>query len=119
MFQLTNNTFKSKHSFEDRCQEVYRVLEKYPDRVPIICEKLRNNQPDLDKTKYLVPWDLTIGQFVWVIRKRMTLNASQAIYITIDGRIPPTSAVLGHIYHDLKDKDGFLYLKYTTENTFG
>ena len=118
-FTLTKDNFKSKYSFEERCKEVTRVLEKYPDRVPIICEKLNNDQPTLDKSKYLVPWDLTIGQFLWVIRKRMSLTQNQAIYVTINGRIPPTSSVLGHFYNDMKDGDGFLYLKYTTENTFG
>ena len=32
-----------------------RILEKYPERVPVICEKLGNDLPDLDRYKFLVP----------------------------------------------------------------
>ena len=31
----------------------------------------------------------------------------------------PMSNILGHIYDENKDKDGFLYVKYCEENTFG
>ena len=42
---------------------------KYPDRVPVIVERLPKAQiGDLDKKKYLVPVDLTIGQFYFLIR---------------------------------------------------
>jgi GABA(A) receptor-associated protein len=47
-----------------------RIRAKYPDRIPVICEKaLKSNLEDIDKKKYLVPSDLTVGQFVYVIRK--------------------------------------------------
>jgi GABA(A) receptor-associated protein len=47
-----------------------RVRSKYPDRIPVICEKAaKSNVPDIDKKKYLVPSDLTVGQFVLVVRK--------------------------------------------------
>lgn len=112
-------SFKTKYSFEARCNEVNNILRKYPDRIPVICEKLKKDQPDLDKVKYLVPWDLTLGQFIWVIRQRMKLKSEEALYITINGSIFPTSSVIGYIYNDNKDADGFLYLIYTKENTFG
>jgi hypothetical protein len=31
--------FKKKHTFEYRFNETYRILQKYPDRIPVICEK--------------------------------------------------------------------------------
>ena len=44
---------------------------RYPDRIPVICEKdPRSDIPPVDKRKYLIPMDLTVGQFVYVIRKR-------------------------------------------------
>ena len=47
--------FKDKFSFEKRLVESTRIMEKYPDRVPIICEKSGNSPdiPDIDKNKYL------------------------------------------------------------------
>ena len=77
-------TYKSEYSFIYRKNESHRLISKYPDRVPIICESLitnNQNEPLLDKTKYLAPIDLTIGQFQYVIRKRMSLNKEKAIFL--------------------------------------
>ena len=31
--------FKDKHPFEDRKEEATRIINIYPERIPIICEK--------------------------------------------------------------------------------
>ncbi|KAF3677024.1 Autophagy-related protein 8C [Capsicum annuum] len=69
--------------------------------------------------RYLVPADLTVGQFVYVIRKRIKLSAEKAIFIFIDNVLPPTGAIMSAIYDEKKDEDGFLYVTYSGENTFG
>ncbi|KAK9203503.1 hypothetical protein WN943_013758 [Citrus x changshan-huyou] len=68
---------------------------------------------------YLVPADLTVGQFVYVIRKRIKLSAEKAIFIFVDNVLPPTGAIMSAIYEEKKDEDGFLYVTYSGENTFG
>jgi GABA(A) receptor-associated protein len=66
--------FKDLHDKEDRISESTRIRAKYPDRVPCIVEKAEKSDiPTIDKKKFLVPSDLTIGQFVYVIRKRIKL----------------------------------------------
>ena len=116
-----NGDFKSRISFEDRKDESTRILKKYDDRIPIICEKSNTNDsmPTIDKIKYLVPADLSIGQFMYVIRKRLTLKPEQAIFLFIDNTLPPASELISSIYTKYKDEDGFLYVKYSGENTFG
>ena len=74
---------------------------------------------DIDKKKYLVPQDLTVGQFVYIIRKRIKLSPEKAIYLFINNILPPTAALMSSIYEDQKDEDGFLYITYSGENTFG
>jgi len=40
---------------------VHPVPQKYPDRIPVICEKNeRSDIATIDKKKYLVPSDLTV-----------------------------------------------------------
>lgn len=113
--------FKREFRFEDRLEESSRVLMKYPDRRPIICEKLSNQQnlPNIDKKKYLVPCDLTMGQFIYVIRKRMNLRSEEAIFLYANNKIISGTSIIGHIYQQDKDPDGFLYIQYTKENMFG
>jgi GABA(A) receptor-associated protein len=73
----------------------------------------------IDKIKYLVPKDLTVGQFLYVIRKRMRLSSEKALFVFVNNTMPPTTQMVGDIYNRHKDSDGFLYLYYSYENTFG
>lgn len=113
--------FKEEHPLEKRQAEAARIKEKYPDRIPVIVERAESSKsiPDIDKKKYLVPADLTVGQFVYVIRKRIKLSPEKAIFIFIDNKLPPSASLMSAVYEEMKDKDGFLYIKYSGENTFG
>jgi GABA(A) receptor-associated protein len=112
--------FKKKHNFDKRLNESKLITEKYPDKVPIIVERLKNSDiPDIDKKKYLVPKDLTAGQFIYVIRRRIKLEKEKAIFVFIKDILPPTSATIEQLYEDNKDDDGFLYVVYSGENAFG
>ena len=115
------SSFKNKYSFHDRCEESYKVSNKYIDRIPIICEKssTQTQLPDIDKHKYLVPKDLTLGQFMHVIRKRMNLKAEEAIFLFVSNNIPSSSSIVSDLYNRYKDPDGFLYMQYAKENVFG
>ena len=86
----------------------------------MIAEKApKSDIPDIDKNKYLVPSDLTVGQFVYVIRKRMKLPAEKTIFVFVNRQLPSTAALLSTVYKDNADADGFLYVTYSGENTFG
>ena len=56
---------------------------------------------------------------MYVIRKRLRLPSEKAIFIFIGGVIPPSSQLLADVYEFYRDYDGFLYITYSTENTFG
>lgn len=56
---------------------------------------------DLDKKKYLVPSDLTVGQFYFLIRKRIHLRPEDALFFFVNNVIPPTSATMGSLYQVL------------------
>ena len=113
-------TYKKEHDIETRKAESQKIRTKYPDRVPIIVEKEGNSDiAEIDKKKYLVPSDLTMGQFQYVLRKRIKLDQTKALFIFINNTLPPTSSLISQIYDDKKDEDGFLYVTYSSENTFG
>ena len=105
--------------FETRLTESKRIMEKFPDRIPIIVERGNTNIQEIDKNKYLVPKDLTVGQFMYVLRKRIKLNPEEAFYIFINNTLPATAQLLSIEYNNKKDKDGFLYVTYAGESTFG
>jgi len=112
--------YKQDHPFEKRVAEAARIREKYPDRIPVICEKdVGSDIPAVDKRKYLIPMDLTVGQFVYVIRKRISIPSDKAIFIFVNNSLPPTAALMSTVYEQHKDQDGFMYMMYSGENTFG
>ena len=83
--------YKESRTLDSRKMEAERILKKYPDRIPVICEKhAQSDVPDIDKTKYLVPMDLNVGQFIYVVRKRLKLAPEKALFLFVDGMLPPT-----------------------------
>ena len=86
-----------------------KIKNKHPLRIPVsllslyltqatvqvIVEKFgKCNLPVIDKKKYLVPGDLTVGQFVYVIRKRIKLEHEKTLFIFINNVLPAT----GHLF---------------------
>lgn len=114
------SSFKHDFSLKQRSEESSRVLEKFPQRIPVIVEKdERSMVNNIDKKKYLVPGDLTIGQFIYIIRKRIKLKPEEALFFFVNNNLVPTSALISTIYNSNKDRDKFLYFIYSGENTFG
>lgn len=120
MSSKDSNDFKKKFPFEKRKDEAARIRAKYPYRIPVIVQKRDGAEiQDIDKNKYLVPNDITVGQFLYVIRKRIRLDPEQAIYIFVNNMLPPTSTLMSVLYQEQKDADGFLYAIYSGESMFG
>ena len=42
------------------------------------------------RCRYLVPSDLSVGQFVYVIRKRIKLPPEKAVFLFVNNALPPT-----------------------------
>lgn len=105
-----------------RAAESRRILQKYPGRVPVVVEAAPTCDLTLDRRKFLVPRTLTFGQFIYVVRKRIRLQAERALFMFLDdgGVLPPTSSLVGLLYDAYKsEEDGFLYVTFAGENTFG
>lgn len=113
--------FKEQKTFQERRAESERVIRNNPDRVPVIVQKMSNssNIPDIPKTKYLAQVDITVGQFVYVIRKAVKMPADQALFVFINNELAPAQATMAEIYQKHKEEDGFLYCFYGIESTFG
>lgn len=118
----TAKSFKQRKSFATRKEEVAGIRAKFPNKVPVIVERYYKEQslPILDKTKFLVPEELTMSQFSTIIRNRMSLNENQAFYLIINNKsISSMSVSLAEVYRDDKDEDGFLYMTYASQEMFG
>jgi len=103
-------------------EEADRIMNKYPDRIPVLVTKNLNSKttPDIDKHKYLVPVDLTMGQLLYVIRRRLRLKPEKGLFLFVDSSIVCNSELVSKVYYRSHDPaDGFLHAVYSCENVFG
>eukprot|EP00930_Biecheleria_cincta_P046911 TRINITY_DN3243_c0_g1_i1.p1 TRINITY_DN3243_c0_g1~~TRINITY_DN3243_c0_g1_i1.p1 ORF type:complete len:125 (+),score=26.36 TRINITY_DN3243_c0_g1_i1:76-450(+) len=115
--------------FEKRHAEAQRILTKYPDRVPVICEKAAScNLPEIEKKKFLVPGTMLCGEFKYIVHKHIQqassgqgIAADQAIYLfASQGKVSmKTGALMSEAYVNHRADDCFLYITYSAENTLG
>ena len=76
--------------FEERQREASDIRQKYPDRIPIIVEAAAGCKLQMNKKKFLVPGHYTVGEFVYFIRKHITLGKETALFIFCNNIIPIT-----------------------------
>ncbi|RDX63791.1 Autophagy-related protein 8i [Mucuna pruriens] len=115
-----STSFRDEYTFEQRLEESREIVAKYPDRVPVIVEKYAKcDLPDLEKKKYLVPRDLSVGHFIHILSSRLGLPAGKALFVFVKNTLPQTASMMDSVHRSFKDEDGFLYMYYSTEKTFG
>merc|ERR1712166_1297409 len=125
-FTMATTALTETVPFEKRAAEAQRILTKYPDRIPVICEKaLRSDLPDIDKKKFLVPGTMLCGEFKYIVHKHISqmahasIASDQTIYLFVNTTSPKTGALMSEVYDQYKADDGFLYITYSAENTLG
>ncbi len=68
--------YEDQIPYEKRFAESQRILEKYPSRIPLVCERIpehiqKTSLPTLSKKKFLVPGAMTLAQFAQVVKKQV------------------------------------------------
>jgi len=113
--------FELNSTLEQRTTEAARILKKYANRIPVIVERRLGDTsiPDIDRHKFLVPDDLTVGQFIYTIRKRIVLPPDKSLFFFVNNMIPATSDLMSQLYQQHCSPCGFLMMVYTGESTFG
>lgn len=112
--------------FDKLQKSIMIIKQKFPNKIPVIVTKSNAKNTDIPDpapgkkyVKYLVPNDITVGQFVYTIRKKMNLQPEKAIFIFVNNKIPPTSMMMSQLYDKEKGDSGYLLMTYSGENTFG
>lgn len=116
---IKSETFFEKYTHDERLAESKKIMARYRTSIPVIVEPKDESVRKIDKTKFLVPKDLTFGQFMYVVRKRLALRPEQSIFMFCKGTLPTSTETIYNIHKTFGASDGFLYIKYAFENTFG
>ncbi|XP_074318236.1 uncharacterized protein LOC141655033 [Silene latifolia] len=100
---------------EWRKAESSRIREAYPDRIPVVVGKsdiADINDYNNKKKRYLVPADMTVDSFGWVIREKVDISMKMNILLFVKNVLQPDGATMLAIFAEHKDEDGFLYVTY-------
>lgn len=113
---ITDNTAEKRKSVSN----TLRI--QHPDHIPIIIGRAEIiNTPAISKNKFLAPQEIIFGKFIHEIRKNIpNLDPTLSLFFFVgDNILVPNSISLNELYNRYKDQDGFLYITYSSENTFG
>lgn len=102
---------------------IEHLLQKHPDKLPIMITRAIacTNLPEIDKHKFLIAKDMTIGHVLTLIRRRIKLkSASTALFVSVENKFVPAGSVrIDVLYEAHKGSDNILHIQYYGENTFG
>jgi hypothetical protein len=112
-----NSTNFSTKMYDD---DARYIREKYPDKVPILLIPLRQNSK-LAYLRLLVPKDLSFSHFIASVRRRLSMTSETGLYFYIgsDKTITTVNTLISHIDLRYTSKDGFVYVYYDLETSFG
>lgn len=116
----------------DELQSLFLRLRRRTDtrfHIPIICEgdvfvsnENDDTNPSNSPLKFLVFPEITVGEFMWQVKKKLTpaLNPTEAIFFLFGGDTAmPPSRIMSEVYEQCKDSSGFLFVAVMRENVFG
>ncbi|CAI2381556.1 unnamed protein product [Moneuplotes crassus] len=108
-------------SFEKRLEDCTKVLKKYPEKIPVVCEIKKDcDLPTLKKSMYLIPNSMTVAEFNYIIRKRMKLSETEALFLFVQSKyLLKSDSMMADVYAERKDSDGYLYVTIAKESTTG
>jgi len=123
------NNYKNEVDLDTRISEYSRIKSKYLDRIPIIIN-FDKELSKLDiKKKYLVPNEVSCSYLMSIIRRRIFLNSSNALFMYCNNKLMSGVKLISEVYDeyvedmrndpDFQKGDKFLYVYISNENTFG
>ena len=113
-FTKTEFTPKEKELIR---KEVELIKEKYPKYIPVIVRP-KDKSIQLLRHKFLVNGEITVGQFMCIIRKKIrNIKSSEALFLIVNNSLPPSVHLLSNIQVD--KETNMLFFTLCNENTFG
>lgn len=103
-------------------REVEAIRHRFPNKVPLyVTRYVRDREvPVLGRTKFLVPQELTMSQFLYIIRTKMKLRDSQALYLLVNDKVLAShSMTMAQAYQQFRSHDGYLHITYAAQQVFG
>lgn len=100
-------------------QVINKMLNKYPQKIPIILINHNPKDIHIQKNKYLVNKEYSLSSFMYFLRKNEKINETKGIIVMVNNILPPHTILLSELYEKYKKDDKLLYLDLRVESVFG
>ncbi|KAL8468983.1 hypothetical protein ACS0TY_031982 [Phlomoides rotata] len=101
-----DSSYKKEMPFFLRRTDATDVLQKNPDKIPVVCE------PGPMQKTHAVPRDWTVGQFADHIRRVNFISELEPMFMFVKKTQVSDDALMSDLYAQHKDADGYLYMTY-------
>ena len=102
---------KKKIQFRKKTRRIKENTRKYENKIPLIVEPAKSCTLNrIDKCKFLVPDTMTVAQFLFVLRRRVKLSETDALFLFVDKSLPPTTTIFGALYNEKNDDGFFIFI---------
>lgn len=107
-------------SLKHRLEVSRKIRNRYPNRIPIIIGRInRTNIGEINKHKFLVPSNITVGSLIIQLRKHIPIRSEEALFLFIRDTVLSSITTIEELDKKYVHEDGFLYISYAGENVFG
>lgn len=116
-----NFAFIRNLTFKKRLEISNMKRTESPTKVPIIVEKdfSASKSGKVHRYQFFVPRDLKVSDLIINIKKQDELKPTEALFLFVGNTIPLMSMTIGEFDRYFCCDDGFVYVTYTQESTFG
>ncbi|XP_068246097.1 microtubule-associated proteins 1A/1B light chain 3A-like isoform X1 [Palaemon carinicauda] len=114
--------YKRLKAFVNRKDEASVIRSEFPGKIPVVVERWakENHLPYSNRMKFLVPQEITMSQFLHIVRNRLSINSTMSLYLLVNNTtLVSLSKTLAEVYRESHDDDGFLYVTYASQEVFG
>ncbi|XP_026332290.1 uncharacterized protein LOC113239474 [Hyposmocoma kahamanoa] len=120
-------TYASQDSFgyhDDigSAQEVEAIRHRFPNKIPLYVSRYERERevPALGRNKFLVPQELTMSQFLYIISTKLKLRDTQSLYLLVNDKVLVShSLTMAQAYEQFRGPDGYLHITYAAQQVFG
>lgn len=114
--------FKLSSTYEHRYRLAESILQKYPDRIPVIVYPKKGSSLKMKRNKFLSPDNVTVARFIYELRRHIEgINENKAIYVVLTDKnlLVNMSEPISLVHDRHRSDDLFLYMTVCEESCYG
>lgn len=107
---------------EERKEKLKKLTDKNPNKIPIVFEKHKESKLKLENAdaKFISTKNIKLSEFTKQLRDMWKLKDDTTLFFSCGNKtVLKPDALIGDLYEQNQEDDGYLYIQYKEVETFG